>query len=214
MGVDIDMFAERRRSAQGWERAEPMVPNPFREDEVWMKVVRRNPGWEERYPALVREPIYNSRNRHLYHALVLGVSAGRQPLVEPVAPPRGIPDDVTTESRAWNHPDAYCRSWLLVREIEEYDWDQEVIETTSRCMAVEPWGEPRGWRTVGVLPEGEGWEPVGELMTAKSGAIIQAFARPSGTTYREVCKHFLEVSLPRLQSYGPSDEVRLVFWLG
>ena len=130
-----------------------------------------------------------------------------------MARPRGIPDDVTTESREWDHPEAYCHSWLLVREIEEYTWDQEVIETTARCMAIKPWGKrPRGCETVGVPPDGNDWEPIGELSTTKYGVVVQCYARPAGVTYREACKHFLEVTLPKLRSYGPPDDVRLVLW--
>ncbi len=214
MGVDIYTAAERRRSDGRWERAEPMVPNPEREDRAWVEYIRRSPGWEAECPEFVREPIYDGRNYDLYDALAFGVSAGPVCLVEPVAPPRGLPDDVTAEVRADDLPDASGRGWLLVREIAAYDWDQPVIETAAPCVAVEPWAEvpPRGYTTVGVLPEGEGWEPVGERLTSKFGAIVQCFARPTGQSYRDVCSDFLAVSLPRLASYGPPDEVRLVFW--
>lgn len=180
-----------------WERAEPMAPNPHRKS-----------------PELVREPIYDGRNYDLHRALALGVSAGPVRLVEPVAPPRGVPDDVADETPVGGDPDCFGHSWLLVREIEDYDWDQPVIQVTSRCMAVTPWARrspPPGYRTVGP-PEGEGWEPVGDLLTSKSGALVQCFARPTGRSYRDACADFLSVSLPRLRSYGPADEVRLVFW--
>lgn len=212
MGTDIYTAAERRRKTGGWERAEPMVPNPILHDEVYARLSQER-GWFD--PEFVRESIYDSRNRHLYHALAVGVCAGPVSLVEPIAKPRGLPDDVTDEVREDNHPDAYGHSWLLVSEIEEYDWDQQVIQTAAPCVAVEPWaprnpppGYPNGVR----LPEGPGWEPVGERLTSKYGAVVQCFARPAGRTYREACEHFLTVSLPRLQSYGPSDEVRLVLW--
>ncbi|OZC02470.1 hypothetical protein BSZ36_05440 [Rubricoccus marinus] len=174
VGTDLYTFAERRRSARQWGRAEPLVPNPFREDEEWMAIVQQTPGWEANYPALVRETIYDGRNRDLYDALAFGVVAGGQYLIEPVAQPRGLPDDVTNETRAeaeYQRNDAFGWSWLMVHEIEAYDWDREVIETTSRCMALEPGGEARGWRTVGVPPEGADWEKSGDSQTTQFGAV-------------------------------------------
>ena len=215
MGTDIYTAAERRRQSGGWERAEPMVPNPFRRNEDRMRIVRRTPGWEKAYPEFVRERIFDGRNRDLYSALAFGVSAGPVSLVEPVAQPRGLPDDVTEETRAYDHSEAYGRSWLLVREIEDFDWDQPVIETTAPLVAVEPWAPrnpPRGYPNGVRLPEEPDWEPVGERLVSKYGAVVQCYARPAGRTYRESCEHFLNVSLPKLQSYGPSGEVRLVLW--
>ncbi|MEM0960991.1 MAG: hypothetical protein AAGK21_00460 [Bacteroidota bacterium] len=192
-----------------------MIPNPFRQDEDWMRIVQRTPGWEKECPELVREWIFDGRNHDLYDALVFGVSAGPVSLVEPVAQPRGLPDDVTEETRANDHSDAYGHSWLLVREIEEFDWDQPVIQTTAPCVAIEPWAPqnpPPGYPDGVRLPGDPDWEPVGERLVSKYGAVVQCYARPAGRTYRQSCEHFLNVSLHKLRSYGPPDEVRLVVW--
>lgn len=122
MGVDICIVAERRNPSGGWERPEGLIP--IRERYSW---------YPENDPRLVREPIYSeSRNRTLYDVLAFGRRVGSEPLIEPIAPCRGLPADATAETIADHAEESeYGLSWLLLREILDYDWTQELVKARS-----------------------------------------------------------------------------------
>ena len=61
-------------------------------------------------------------------------------------------------------------------------------------------------------PRGAGLEGGGARYATPFGAILQDFVRPAGHTYREACQDFLDHTLPKLRSFGPPDDVRIVFW--
>ena len=207
MGIDIAMVAERRRRDGDWERAEPLALAG--EVYVW---------YREGDPALIRVPVYSGRNRGLYEMLAWGVrvSAGEAEewLVRPVAHARGMPDDATAETlaEAENDLDGYGTSWVTVAELEAHDWNQQALEKTTRCVALEPGGEATGWETVGVPPEGSNWRAAGATYTTHFGAVLQDFVRPAGYTYREACQDFLNDTLPKLRAFGSPNDVRIVFW--
>jgi hypothetical protein len=210
MGIDITMVAERRRPEGTWERAEPFVTS-----RPPMTAFGPIDG-----PPLVRLRVYSGRNYALYDALVWGVAVGREGseeeryVVEPAARIRGMPADASEETLAEHadNTDAYGVSWVTAAELAAFDWDQEVLEKATRCMWLAPGGEVRGWRTVGVRPEGDGWAEAGGRYSTRFGAVLQDFVRPVSRTYREACEHFLAATLPTLLSFGPPDEVRVVFW--
>jgi hypothetical protein len=222
MSRGIFIKAERK-SASGWERAEAMVPNPERENEDWMRIVKKTPGWEKRYPKMIREPVLtlNWSQRVLSRVLSYGSGFNAQKveigqgihLFDPVAPMRGFPEDASNETRSdfasftygeSDHPDP---SWLLLREVLDYDWKQEYVQWSQRAIA--PDAPPQ----FSPVPEGEGWEPYGEPMQGKPWyGKVQIFLRRTGKTIAEAVGSFYTDSLPRLQTYGDPEDVRIVFW--
>ena len=209
MGMDMIMLAERRKPTGEWEPAEALTPIS--------EVFTRFPADDTRQ---IRVSVYSGRNYALIDPLLLGVavgpngSAGQTYLVEPVARIRGMPADATKETLAAHaqYADACEVSWVTTAELVAFDWDQEVLEKTTACMALAPGREARGWPRVGKRPDGDGWTEAGARYPTQFGAILQDFVRPTGRTYRESCRHFLDPTLPILLAFGPPDEVRVVFW--
>ena len=189
MGVDINLCIEQRASSGRWERIEPRLDRPVL------------PG---RYRA--EEPRI-ARNRVLWDLLAFGVAIERwhdviETFVEPVARPRGIPPDAAPDTLMEYEAQkdrSYGFNWLLVRELEQYDWDQEVVHTNRHIL-----GTPSSM--------GPEWIPYGEPFPNREGRLLQDYVCRPGHTYREAVRHFLEETLPELQAVGPSDQVRMVFW--
>ena len=189
MGIDIALCLEKQTPSGNWERVErrldhQVLPGRYREE----------------------EPLI-ARNRTLWDLLAFGVSIKHwdeviEQFIEPVAWPRGIPDDAASDTRMEYEAQinrGYGFSWLLVKELEDYDWDQEVVYTNRQHLDVE--------NALG--PE---WIPYGEPFLSGDERPLQDYIKKPGSTYRSVVTHFLDVTLPELQAIGPSNLVRMVFW--
>jgi hypothetical protein len=128
MGTDIHLEVERRVDGK-WEH----VPWPMRKcdncegkgveefkingTEIcrWCKGKGEKP-----------EPFYSTRN---YYAF--GVLCGVRDRVIPIAPPRGLPEDVSkgTSSKippddGYDHGVFHSHSWVTVEELLNYNWNQ------------------------------------------------------------------------------------------
>lgn len=106
----------------------------------------------------------------------------------PIADPRGFPKDasaaVAEEYEAWG-PDAHTPSWLLVRELAEFDYDH--VTNDRRVM-----------RQVGL----RSWDG-GVTGEPHEGVVM---------TYREFLgDHFLR-DVEQLKTLDDPDSVRVVFW--
>jgi hypothetical protein len=128
--MDVHLCVERRGANGRWERAEPLVPirppyDDFPDDDFPYPV-----------PGLERKLLYEGQNRILFSVLqgtVWELSPGAE------SPPhsRGLPDDVSAETRAvfdWDNdpPDLFGMSWLLLAELEAYDWSQPLTGSYHR----------------------------------------------------------------------------------
>lgn len=106
MGVDIYLFAERRGANGDWSHVEPTDGSR----------------------------LYDSGSRPWLFAVLAGVKNDEprrgEPLT-PIAPPRGLPADVSSEVRAaaddWIPGEAYAHSWLGLHELMEFDWERGAI---------------------------------------------------------------------------------------
>lgn len=255
MGVDIYVAAERRNTSGEWERPEPLVP------------IRQRYSWyPESDPRIVREPVHSAyRNRVLYDVLAFGRRIGSEPLIEPIAPCRGLPADATPETVADHAEESeYGLSWLLLQEILDYDWDQEVVEEMSRRTSDHNWRAHQNRRppppvNLGALvtdriarlvyalavpvvralqrrghdvvlyapaslrprpnpppddPLGPEWEPCGEPFLDELGDPVQRYTSRTGLTLGEAAGAFLTETVPKLQSFGAPEDVRIVFGFG
>lgn len=113
MGCDIHMAAERRTADGRWE----MCGEPTHR---W--------GYAEPW-----EP-YDNRNYALFSVLAnvrngygfAGCDTGEG--YRPIDDPRGLPPDMSPLVKEWAEAGDHSHSWLLVRELLDYDWDQIAVK--------------------------------------------------------------------------------------
>lgn len=146
----------------------------------------------------------------------------------PIFNPRGVPEDASPEfveiSDGWGG-DGHSHSYLTVRELLDYDWDQQ----TRLCGWVGEeeyvkWrdkGSPSSWvgGISGQCVKHVTNEEMEQHICEKQAHVPQAHSADAvftevswGTSYRECASVFLEETLPALQELGPSKDVRIVFF--
>jgi hypothetical protein len=133
MGTDINCFVEKLVFGE-WRLAEPLVRNRY---------------WDEEFPdepQMVPRKLFNNRASVLF-AILAGVRNPPRSPYKPfavIANPRGIPPDASPGIRAlyesdWSrsadlidqygfNPSAHHASWLIVRELLEFDWDRVCLK--------------------------------------------------------------------------------------
>jgi hypothetical protein len=226
MGVDIFMYAERRQATR-WVLAEPTERNTERDGaQEWLAQLSDGERVElaeeaaevEAIPVSKPQELYTTRNRALF--CILGYPHRRAHSATdyvPIAEPRGLPQDVSPEVHAWaahlagenSYP-----SWLLLSELVSFDWDGRTITKDAMVdrAAAQLFRTPDRKAPRRGFPFGD-W-PAGLQISFgqwKRGGVVvrwvESYAESAG-------REFLEESLPKLRSYGPPDDVRIVFWFG
>jgi len=153
--------------------------------------------------------------------------------VETIAPPRGLPDDLSPVLRAWAELEirerlAHNPSWLLAREILDFDWHTPKILYRGYVMAEmarhfdpdpetpfpeEAWG---GWYDA--VPNPHALERRLQIPGNREEDFVYIWPRP-GTVEVHWCEsHYqavghLDEFFAELRELGPTDTVRLVFWI-
>jgi hypothetical protein len=198
MGIDITCFAEMRVNGV-WKLAETLQENRL---------------WDAEHPELETrlEPqfITTTRNRALF-AILANVS---KPMLAErpfhyISLPRGIPEDTSQEARDYyNHwkGDVFSASWILLAELLAFDWTQiirrqaMVEKSIAALFTPEPQSFPYDqWPDDIPISYGE----------YISGGVTVYWRE----TYRDaVGPELFKDIIPKLQSYGQADEVRIVFW--
>src|SRR5579883_657853 len=152
MGIDISLYAERRVE-RSWLLAEPMESNPERQradewaEEVgpWLQMLDEQQGTEMEHELLQARSISPRRPRNRYERrcrrsalwCILGYGNGRQHSLapyEPIAPARGLPEDLSPELRDWATYDVdehSYPSWLTLGELLRFDWHGRTIVKTA-----------------------------------------------------------------------------------
>lgn len=229
MGCDIHLYAEQKNGT-GWVTADE-----------W-KVDEDEPGRME-VPCDSR--FYSGRNYNLFSILAdvrnghgfAGIDTGDG---YPIAPPRGLPDDVTpevkTESDGWGR-DGHSHSWLTLQELLAYDWTQTSlirgVLSAREFVDWDRWGRQRGeapknW--CGSISGGVVKNIAGpQLAVACEGLKVfhhkelEAAIRDRGLSdtyapfhweqpYYRVTSGFWSEAIPRLLRLGDPADVRIVFW--
>lgn len=60
--------------------------------------------------------------------------------IQPISQPKGLPEDVSPEVKNQSdeeNGDAHTRSWLTLKELLEYDWQQEFEDDNSEIFPLE-----------------------------------------------------------------------------
>lgn len=131
MGCDIFEYFEVYQNGR-WERLEvlPTIPN-------WDDLP---PAQEVAYWSL---PLYLDRDYRLFAILA---NVRNYNGIQPIALPRGLPEDLSPEVQAdWNADNA-SPSWFLLQELLDFDWDQPLKGISPADTQAAKWQE-QGWKT-------------------------------------------------------------------
>lgn len=198
MGTDIEMYAEVRDGGR-WTPAEPLVEN-------------EDYGYDDDplQPKLRPQDLYSTRNRALFDILGLGGHAHSEDSYNPVAPCRGLPDDLSPEVAAFERPrhdGLFGHSWLMLDELIAFDWRGQVVQKVAMVdpevaslFEDNPLGFPfERW------PKGK---QISYSLMSRSGVGV----RWRETYEQSAGPEFMDEVILRLRSFGPPDCVRIVFW--
>lgn len=140
MGTDIHLIAEKR-TEHGWE----VVPGPVVACHMCEPPRIPRPKCYYCHGTGKHHDEWYSARHYLTFSVLADVRngygfAGVQTYspVTPIAPPRGLPADISDDARDWlDDREDHSASWLTLDEIEAYDWDQEVV-WQNRTVEREP----------------------------------------------------------------------------
>ena len=197
MGMIMGMYAERRLHEQ-WHFLGKMENNPFYEED---------PEHEMRY---CPESFYDGDNYSLFAILA---DVGNDGLLEEkydrIAPPRGLPDDLSPELKSWSedfHNKKALTSWLSLEELVRFDWHGKIRKQYAIVdkRVVHLFHPERGF-PYRQWPQGI---PIGYSLTAK------AYANVSWTeTYADAAgRDFVALLDSMATTYGVSNDVRFILW--
>ncbi len=131
--------------------------------------------------------------------------ADRGPRKNLIAPPRGLPDDVSDETvAALLTGGSGVPSWLTLAELLAFDWDHPV----ARAGWVSP-AQYRAHRRRGDLPEYGEW--YGNEQHEEMGEPGERILRWTEPYSRTVAAEFVEFLHRELVPLGVPDDVRIVF---
>ena len=196
MGVDITFFAEQRSPNGEWAIVGELVPNPdyFPDDPDFANE-----------PELVPSSLDIPRCSPLF-AILANVNNTRTPEpYESIAMPRGLPDDATTETKTWFNAweGAFAASWLLLNEIDDFNWNH----VTQQYGNVDPQAAPLFENNPLGFPFDQ-W-PAGLQISYSVSPTDVGNARWRATNAESAgFKWFREMLAP----YEKLDVVRFIFW--
>lgn len=241
MGADIHLAVEAKTDGR-WERVEPYrietESRYVRRGDDWVRSGARiyeprrveAPGGRRSYQTFAiladvrqRSPIrwygyYDIesmiRDEIVGEERIKALAAVRQDMFVPIAPPRGVPDDASEETRAeaLGSSDWHTHSYFTLRELLAYDWNRQArfvekvpreIEARARAVgAMEAWGE-----AYTSMPEDE----LRALYNRDDWVEVETW-----TPYHRCASEFYDELIPYLQALvvdgRTEDDVRVILW--
>lgn len=85
----------------------------------------------------VREHFWTDRNYLLFAILA---DERNEYNIHPISLPKGLPDDISPEVKNQSdkeNDDAHTRSWLTLKELLEYDWQQKIEDDNNEIFPLE-----------------------------------------------------------------------------
>lgn len=221
MGTDITMFAEVHKNKK-WIKAGSVFKNPRYDKD------RKMNSWNQPYT----DHPYNRQNYDLF-AILANVRNGTgfggcktSYGFNTISEPKGLPEDISEEVKELLRNDGYADSYYTLKELKDYNWDQEVtrIGVISEAQYIEmkktrenpkSWcGDTRGWDVVVV--SADTMDKILNKTISRNSRIkyyVQVDFFP--ITYRERCADFLENTIPALEELVPAggteEDVRIIF---
>ena len=221
MGIDIYFYVERREGDR-WVSCDEWVPG---EDSLGLELQD------------TVDPFYHDRDYEVFAILadVYNVDG-----CNPVARPKGVPDDMCPEVRQrYQHAvefDCFAATWLSLAEILAFDWDQTVTrQGYAHGPAFYEWVSGR--RQQGLSPPDllDEIRPGGKIATEDEirqtvdgldralephelemqhrEALADVYCHVTWTaTYRSRAENFFDHAVARMEKLGKPDDVRCVFW--
>lgn len=122
MGADIHVFIEQKTI---------ISDNPLITEWISIDEWEHNPYFEE---TEVRKPYWEDRN-YLLFAILADVRNDYN--IDPISLPKGLPEDVSPEVKNQSDKegeDAHTRSWLTLKELLEYDWQQKFNDDNNEIF--------------------------------------------------------------------------------
>lgn len=194
MGSDIRMFVEKRNQGK-WES----INGQFSGQDIDIS-------YGDEY--------YFERNYELF-AILAGVrngegvdGPGTGHKFNQISRPKGLPDDISDyvkfqyEKQAVDEFGAHDCSWLLLKELLEFDWTQNAkVEAYVSPQVAKDFYEN------GIRPN-----PI-ECKQKSNRVIKLRYPRIEWTsTYADRAGIFFDEVIPKLSSLGQPEEIRIVFW--
>jgi hypothetical protein len=197
VGTDIHYFAERR-TPHGWELCTAGQVGP------------------DGQPCGLDFYCGEERNYALF-AILADVKRLTNSGFEPIAPPRGFPDDSPT-IRASDLSDGGCyhnATWLTLRVLLEFPWQEKKRQFTGWVDAAQyriykETGRPQAFvdRTADLVSNEEMERLLREGRDTDGLLTLITFGIP----YAEFAGPFVTETLPLLRTLGEPDDVRLVLY--
>lgn len=208
MGCDIHMYVEVNDGIS-WQKVGDVFLGPYGEGGM-------------------SDSPYRGRNYDLFAILAnvrngygfAGVKTGKG--FVPISLPKGLPVDVSTEIReesdSWG-VDGHSHSWLTLKELKEYAWGQTTEHqgyvSVGEYIVFKQRGKPYSWcgsvggRNTRTLTN----DQMEDLIQSRERKDCYYYTLVKWTElYSVSCDNFLTQTIPALESLGPPDRVRIVFW--
>jgi hypothetical protein len=250
MGTDIHLIVQQKNAQGGWDRIAPpqslidkrcVVGNwdydqYLKAKEEEEEAGKADLGWRSYYYREIFEEWYSGRNYHLFSILAdvrngfgfAGIRTGEGYV--PISKPKGFPDDFDVKEVEGDYGGGWLGdhsfSWLTLRELLEYDWNQ----TTTCCGVItlaafvdrKAKGETGSPDTYSGGVGGPGVVVYEELevdsILSSQGHVVTAVEEASYVRihwqekYSESAGRFFTEVIPALQEVEPNpDNIRLVF---
>lgn len=202
MGVTIFGYAEVLRSA-AWDFVGEMAPNPAHIYDADLD------DYPPEQPEFMPQPLFESYHKELA-AILTGLDNPIRSSVPytPVASPRGLPPDLSTEVARWlrrhEADPSFTHTWFTRRELDGFGWEDRIMRRramvdrrAASLFADCPCGFP--------LANWPADVPVSYAGFIRGGVEVEWLE-----SYAEIVPEFYREVLPRLAVLGPPDDVRLV----
>ncbi|HEX7446318.1 MAG TPA: hypothetical protein VF306_02165 [Pirellulales bacterium] len=202
MGVTIFGYAEVLRSA-AWDFVGEMAPNPAHIYDADLD------DYPPEQPEFMPQPLFESYHKELA-AILTGLDNPIRSSVPytPVASPRGLPPDLSTEVARWlrrhKADPSFTHTWFTRRELDGFGWEDRIMRRramvdrrAASLFADCPCGFP--------LANWPADVPVSYAGFIRGGVEVEWLE-----SYAEIVPEFYREVLPRLAVLGPPDDVRLV----
>lgn len=238
MGCDVHIYVEKKIDGQ-WQAIKGVNEPDVEQYEIWAeedKAKGERTYWQERLASAEAGElhfIYSGRNYELF-AMLADVRNGRGfagcdtgDRLNPIAEPKGLPEDVSPEAAKgadeWGC-DGHSHSYLTVRELLEYDWNQiNVLRgfvNENEYRHFKEHGEPDGWcggvggPGVAKITNAQMDELLADPATHKEDGKYYYTQIQWSLPYHASAGSFYTWSLPKLKELAGDDpeSVRIVFW--